>query len=232
MKINILYLYGDLMNLYGECGNIKALYNYFTKQGIDTKVIEKSILDDLDFKDIDIIYMGCGMESSQLLALEHLMKYKTNLKKYIDNDKYIIATGNSFELFGKKFYNNEDLVDGLGFFEFDNEKIDRVVSEGIFKCSLFDGDIVGFQNHNNIIKCENYLFENTKFKGYETKYDGFNYKNFYGTYLLGPILARNPNFLCYVCDNIIKSKDSKFKIKKLDFSLEEKAYEEFIKNYY
>ena len=90
MKINILYLYNDLMNLYGESGNIKAITNYLKEQNIKTNIIEKSIQDEITLEDIDLIYIGSGMENNQLLALEHLKNYKEQLKEYIENNGYMI----------------------------------------------------------------------------------------------------------------------------------------------
>ena len=61
---------------------------------------------------------------------------------------------------------------------------------------------------------------------------GIKYKNFYGTYLLGPILIRNPEFAKYFVSELIKRKNKNYKIKKYDLSLEKKAYNEYFKTYY
>ena len=65
---------------------------------------------------------------------------------------------------------------------------------------------------------DNYLFEN----------EGIHYKNFYGTYVIGPILSRNPEFLELFLKDLIKSKDENFKIKKFNTKLNKQAYNEFI----
>ena len=54
MKIKIAHLYYDLMNLYGEQGNILALKEAFNKQNIDTEIDTLTIKDDIDFKKYDI----------------------------------------------------------------------------------------------------------------------------------------------------------------------------------
>jgi len=48
-KIRIAHLYYDLMNLYGESGNIMALVKGFDNQDMDTEVIKLSINDRIDF---------------------------------------------------------------------------------------------------------------------------------------------------------------------------------------
>ena len=58
--------------------------------------------------------------------------------------------------------------------------------------------------------------------------DGIKYNNFYGTTLIGPLLVRNPEFLKEFIKELIKSKDKKFKLKKINTKLNELAYDEFI----
>ena len=100
-KIKIAHLYYDLMNLYGESGNIMALEKGFNDQDMYTEVIKLSINDRIDFTKYDIYYMGCGSESNQLIVNEDLLKYKNIIKDAIEDGKYFIFTGNSYELLGK-----------------------------------------------------------------------------------------------------------------------------------
>ena len=54
--------------------------------------------------------MGNGSNSNFSIALEDIKKYKKELKKYIDNNGYVIATGNSYLLFGEKINDIELLL--------------------------------------------------------------------------------------------------------------------------
>jgi len=49
MTINILHLYYDLMNLYGESGNVKAVMKSLKNQKIKVVLDELSIKDDINF---------------------------------------------------------------------------------------------------------------------------------------------------------------------------------------
>ena len=232
-KINILHLYYDLMNLYGESGNIKAIEYYLTQQNIKTNIIQKSINDNIELGNIDLIYIGCATETNQLIALNHLKQYKEEIKDYIENNKFIIATGNSFELFGKTNHNNDKKIEGLNIFNYETIKTDqRVVNEGLFKTSLIKENIIGFQNHNNKIETDNPILLPLNIKGTSIKCDGYNYKNFYGTYTIGPLLVRNPKLLTYLLNTLIKEKYKDKKLKKVDLKLDELAYKQFINNYY
>ena len=100
-KIKIAHLYYDLMNLYGESGNIIALEQAFNNQDMYVEVTNLSIDDKIDFNKYDIYYMGSGSEHNQLLVIEDLLKYKDKFKNAIENNKHIILTGNSYEILGK-----------------------------------------------------------------------------------------------------------------------------------
>ena len=97
MIINICYLYYDLLNLYGEIGNIKALTKCFETQKIKVNVDRLSINDNIDFNKYDLIYIGCGTENNLLIALNDLLRYKKEINEYIESNKFIIATGNSID---------------------------------------------------------------------------------------------------------------------------------------
>ena len=53
--IKIAHLYYDLMNLYGEYGNIIALRDAFKLQGIEANIDKKSLNDTIDFMKYDIV---------------------------------------------------------------------------------------------------------------------------------------------------------------------------------
>ena len=216
MKINILCLYYDLMNLYGDTGNTKVLKYHLDKQKINYNIDYLSIDDKLDFSKYDLILMGDGTEKNREICLEHLLKYKKELKKAIDNNTFFLITGNALGMFGKELYNKK----ALDIFNYKViESKDRISEEVILENDITK-PIYGFMNHSDelIGNNKNYLFKD----------EGIKYKNFYGTYVLGPILSRNPEFLRYFLNELLTYKDNKYKLKELNLSLENKAYDEFI----
>lgn len=232
MTINIMHLYYDLLNLYGESGNIKALKKYFESQKINVNIQFVTIDDDIKLENIDIIYIGCGTKNNQSIALKHLLKYNDEIRRYIENDGYLICTGNSIELFGKTI----DKTKALDIFNYTStDEGFRIVDEALFKTDLIDNYIIGFQNQERTIKdMSNHLFKVIKGTGSYPKsnYEGYLYKNFYGTYLIGPLLVRNPDLLEYICKKIILEKDSNFIFQKSNLKFEKQAYINFTKNYY
>ena len=97
-KIKIAHLYYDLMNLYGENGNIMALEKGFNDQDMFTEVTYLTVNDKIDFNKYDIYYMGCGSEENQKIVIDDILKYKDKIKNAIENEKHFIFTGNSYEL--------------------------------------------------------------------------------------------------------------------------------------
>lgn len=215
MKVNILCLYYDIMNLYGDTGNVKVLKYHLDEQGIDYNIDYKSIDDKLVFKNYDLVMIGAGTERNRFICLDHLMKYKKDIKKYVEDGKFFISTGNSISMFGNKLYDK----DGIGLFDYTVCESDKRISKEVILDNDMCKPIYGFFNHQDIISNhDNYLFSD----------EGIHYKNFYGTFTLGPILSRNPEFLEYFFKKFISSLDDKFKFKDMDLSLNRKAYEEFI----
>lgn len=234
--IRIAHLYYDLMNLYGDNGNIKAIKYQLENQGIKTIIDFLTIDDNIDFDKYDLIYIGPGTYDNQKLVLKHLMKYQKNIKRFIDDDKFIIATGNALELFGKEIKTlNSKKIKSLNIFDFESEETDlRLVGETVATCNNLKKEVIGFQNQNSIItKLEKPWFQLSKGIGsnVNSNIEGINYKNFYGTYMIGPILVRNPELLELICKKLVLQRNKDFKFKSFNVTLENKAYNEYIKNY-
>lgn len=219
MEITIGHLYYDLMNLYGEIGNIKVLTYHLKNQGIKVNIKNLSIDDDINFDELDLIYIGSGTNNNQLLVLNDILKYKEDIHKYYNDNKFFLITGNAIELFGEQIIDIDNNVhEGLKLFDYytkENKK--RIVNE-VYIPSLFTKEnILGFNNHFGSIYNDNIKLDN-KFI--------FN-NNFYGTYTLG-LLPRNPSFTKYFIKQLIINKNKKFKIKDFNFKLDKKSYTDFI----
>lgn len=237
MTITIAHLYYDLLNLYGESGNVKALQYQLENQGVNVKIKFATLGDSINFNEYDFVYIGAGTEENQKLALKHLMKYKEDIKKSIDQGKFFLVTGNAVELFGKCIIDkNEKRIRAIHAFDFYTKQENfRMVDEALVKSKFLKSYILGFQNQSSVIKSnENVMFEVIKGIGSfpNSKIEGIHKNHFYGTYLIGPILIRNPELLKYMVKELMISKDSSAKLKRFNLTLENKAYQEFMKHYY
>ncbi len=215
MKINVLCLYYDIMNLYGDTGNIKVLTYHFDEQNIKYNIDYLSIDDTIDFSKYDLVLIGSGNENNRFICLNHLLKYKKDIKDAINNGTFFLVTGNAISMFGEKLYDK----DALGIFKFKVEEAKERISKEVILENKIVSPIYGFFNHQDIM----YGNDNLLFKD-----EGILYKNFYGTFTLGPLLSRNPEFLEYFLKKLIKHKDKNFKFKKINTDLNVKAYNQFI----
>ncbi len=232
--IKIAHLYYDLMNLYGENGNIRVLIKHLENQNLKVITHFLTIDDPIDFEKYDLYYIGCGNEESFHLVLEDLKKYKKEIKKAIEKNKFFLVTGNALDLFGKyHIHLNNEEIKCLDILDFDSEQIDfRIVGEQFFQFTKLKEPLIGFQNRNYILKNinESSLFTVNEGTGYipKSNKEGILKNNFYGTYLLGPILARNPHFTEYLVKEILKTKNMSYQ--KIKDKYETKAYQEYLKN--
>ena len=239
--INVLHLYYDLLNLYGENANLRAIVHNLELNNIKVKVDLKTINDQIDFEKYDIVYIGQGSEENLLLALNDILKRRNDLINYIDNDKYMFLTGNAMCLFGSKINDNKSEIDALNIFDyksnyltkstFKNASSDRIVGEVICTTNLIKHKVIGFQNRCDIISdIDTPIFKtDIKYSNDGTNNnEGFNYKNVYATHTIGPLLIRNPYLTDYILKSICKTKKLDYKIEK---TTSKEAYKKYLENF-
>lgn len=217
--IRILYLYHDLLNLYGDNGNIRILNNELQKQfELEIIIDRKTIGDTLDFVDYDLVYVGAGVERNILVALEDLRPYASQLNEYILKNKVLLMTGGSFTMLGKSItLPDGKVIEGLNLFGFETQlKKTRDNQDGVYK--FFGGSqtelAIGFINKSHEVTLDENvdpLFEVIKGVGNNNvsvskDYEGIRFNNFYASSLSGPILVKNPWFLEELCIAILSPK--------------------------
>lgn len=193
MKIEVLY--PEIANLYGDLFNIK----YLEQTIPNLKVYYTNLNETPHFvnEKIDFIYMGPMMEKYQEVVIKKLKPYKKKIKELIENNIMFLITGNALEIFGKKI----DDIKALGIFDTTTRRDFNKHHTSCFLGKYEGMDIVGFKSQfsytsNN----KNPFIEVTKGYGFDDdfKNEGIKYHNFFGTYLIGPILVLNPYFTKYL----------------------------------
>lgn len=229
MELNILYLYADLMNLYGENGNIRVLTRHLTDQGFTVRVDCRSLGDPLSFDGYAFIYAGSGTESARDAALAHLRPYADALRTAVENGAVLFFTGNAWEMLGASVLSvSGETLPGLSLFPFTvKEDPDRrITGDAVFSCEFLDGPIVGFIN-----KCseahgvETPLFSCQMGDGNAdgVRTEGLCSGNFYGTHLTGPVLVRNPHLMRHIVEKLGSRFDG-WTYRDIAYPYEEKAY--------
>lgn len=239
--INVLHLYYDLLNLYGENANIRCIKDTLEKSKINVNVDLKSLNDKIDFNKYDIIYIGTGSETNLKLALNDLLTKRDEINKYIESNKFLLLTGSSMSLFGKYIETQEEKLEGLNIFNyhakyittstFKSASTTRIVGEVKVTTKLIKEKIIGFQNRcDYIYSIETPLFETEqKYSNDGTnKKEGLKYKNVYATHIIGPLLIRNPYFTDYLLKELCKIKNIKYIPQE---NTSKKAYKKYLENF-
>ncbi len=218
--MRILHLYPNLMNLYGDYGNIVLLKKHLEDQGIEVVVDKREVYESFDPDLYDLIYMGSGTENAQKVALEALNKYRYYLKKYVEEGKVILFTGNAMELAG----NTIDGQKALGLIDMDVVTSEKRYTGDVIVNNEEIGEVVGFINRSTLLKGgekEKLFTYEFRYEGLvDNDYEGYRYKNLFGTHIIGPVLVKNPNFMAYIVSLFVEGK-----MKEVSYPYEEGAYE-------
>lgn len=202
-KLVIGHFYPDLLNLYGDRGNVLALAVCAQRSGIDVEIKQISIGDDLKEDDIDIGFIGGGQDSEQNIMNDDLVNVKGPvIKNMIENGTVFLTVCGGYQMLGK-YYREHDgsVLKCLGAIDYYTEgEKERFINDTVYELTKEDGSTVtciGFENHSG----RTYLGEGVQpfmkvVKGHGNNgkdgFEGMRYKNTFGTYSHGSFLPKNP----------------------------------------
>ena len=240
-EIKLLYLYPDLLELYGDFGNIQVLKYRCEQRNIKLTIDEYSIGNDTpDFKSYDIIFAGGGADNEQSILSDDLMKHKESIKKAFENGTFFLLICGAYQLFGKYYKGvEENIIPGLEIFDYytvsEPDRTKRCIGNIVTKVCL-DGEeteIIGFENHGGQTFDVETPFGKVMFGNgnkFQDKYEGYFEKNVIATYLHGPLLSKNPQVADYIIKYCLERKEpsEEIKLKKLDDTFEEKCRKQLL----
>lgn len=91
MKITIGHLYPDLLNLYGDRGNIQCMMKRCQWRGIEAETLEFKLEDEVDFSKLDIVLLGGGSDREQMIVCKRLQQIQKNFKDYVEDGGVVIG---------------------------------------------------------------------------------------------------------------------------------------------
>ena len=148
MKLTIGHLYPDLLNLYGDRGNIQCLMKRCQWRGIEAETISFELNDTIDFSRLDIVLLGGGSDREQMLVCEKLREIQGDFKAYVENNGVVIAICGGYQLLGNYYKTDQGMLKGLELVDMHTEQQEgRLISNIVLKSDLFDMPVVGFENH-------------------------------------------------------------------------------------
>lgn len=221
MKITIGHLYPDLLNLYGDRGNIQSLKMRCQWRGIEAEVKAFQMTDKIDLSDLDIVLLGGGSDREQKLVSEALQACKAELKAYVEDNGVLLALCGGYELLGQYCDNSRERLLGLELVEMHTEyDAQRLISNVVLENPLFEEKIVGFENHaGRVIAGNNQAFGKVLVgHGNDGKsgMEGVMVKNIIGTNLHGPLLPKNPQVCDYILKKALERKYGEAELRPLD----------------
>ena len=154
-EIKILYLYPDILELYGDFGNIQVLRYRLEQRGFQAVIETYSIGDPPpDFKSYDLVFAGGGADQEQGILAQDLIQYKDSIQEAIDCGVFFLLICGSYQLFGKYYKGVEgNIIPGLEIFDYYTEAINdrkkRCIGNIVIEAELNGKKtkIIGFENH-------------------------------------------------------------------------------------
>lgn len=231
--INVLWLYDDLLDLYGDSGNLTAVTVRLQQMGFDVKLSRLSLGDHLDFNLYQMVYIGPGKAKNLAKASEHFRAYEQQVKAAVEQGIVFLVTGNARLLFGKSFTSEGDaLCEGIGLFDYTGRETGNVFISDVVAAPVFAPNTPGYGFINRTAHIDgnglNPLFEVRQGAGDNeapAQSEGNLLHHFFGTWQLGPVLVKNPHLLCevlrWLTGDAYQQPDCALEQKALDLTLAE-----------
>lgn len=235
--IRVCHLYPDLLNLYGDRGNIIAFIQRCKWRGIPVELTEINIGDKVNFDEVDFLFLGGGSDREQNLMAADLLKRKEYLKEAIENGMVTLAICGGYQMLGQYYLTaDEQKIPGLGILDLYTKAGDRRLIGNIIIDITIDGQsikVAGFENHSG----QTFLGDNLQALGKvltghgnngQDGLEGARYKNVFCSYLHGPLLPKNSKLTDLLISIAMQRRCLDAKLQPLNDQFEEAAVETLV----
>lgn len=236
MELKICHLYPDVLNLYGDRGDVMCMSRRLQWRGIGVSVKKLPIGSEIGMGGYDLVFIGGGQDFEQQVLLDDLHRGRDReIRAAIDDGVTFLAICGGYQMLGAYYETHDgkrcDYIGALDLFTVGAST--RMIGNYKFKCAdeLGGNVIVGFENHSGKTHLGTGLKPlGTILKGFgnngEDGTEGAHYKNVFGTYCHGPMLPKNPEFCDMLLRTALERKYGQCELAALDDSLEHQAHEE------
>jgi len=237
MDLRLCHLYPDLLNLYGDRGNLLTLAHRAEWRGIGVRIEERRLGDPVRAGDHDLYFIGGGEDRQQRLAAEDLRAVKgPALHEAAGAGAVVLAVCGGYQLLGHYYRpsDGEDLV-GVGLLDLTTEhpgpRARRLIGNIVIRSPHLDGaTLVGFENHGGRTR----LGPRASALGQvvagfgnngEDRTEGAVSGTVYGTYLHGPLLPKNPRLADHLITMALRRRHGPVDLAPLDDGMETRAHD-------
>ena len=236
MELNICHLYPDVLNLYGDRGNVMCMSRRLQWRGIGVNIKKLPIGLDISLAGCDLVFIGGGQDFEQEVLLEDLHRGRDReIKSAIEDGVTFLTICGGYQMLGSYYETHDgqrcDFIGALDLCTIGADK--RMIGNYKFKCAdeLGGSIVVGFENHSGKTRLGPSVKPlGTIISGFgnngEDKTEGAHYKNVFGTYCHGPMLPKNPEFCDMLLATALERKYGYIDLAPLDDAFEHQAHEE------
>jgi CobQ-like glutamine amidotransferase family enzyme len=212
MRFTVGWLYPDLMNIYGDRGNILTLLQRAAWRGLDAKLVELGRGNHKEMEEVDVFFFGGGQDKEQALVYEDLLEFKqAPLERAVAEGAQVLAVCGGYQFLGH-YYQTADgeRYPGIGLIDVKTEAgKKRFIGDVVVETDIADlkpRSLVGFENHSG----RTFLGPKAKPLGRvvighgnngEDRQEGCIQGGVIGSYLHGSLLPKNP----HLADHLIRS---------------------------
>ncbi|MGI8422955.1 MAG: type 1 glutamine amidotransferase [Chloroflexota bacterium] len=245
MNLTLGHLYGDLLNLYADRGNIITWQQRCAWRGIDLHVRQIGIGEPLDPASLDLLFMGGGQDGDQRLMAHDLFTHKAaDLRAALSDHLPMLVVCGGYQLFGHYYQPaTGDRLPGLGLFDLHTihpgTQVPRCIGNVVLQWDAPFGtrdSLVGFENHGG----RTFLGAGARPLGRVLTGHGNNSRdgtegavvnNAYGTYLHGSLLPKNPHLADSLLQLALQRRHPGATLAPLDDTLEWRAHDAVLTRY-
>ena len=241
-SLTIAHMLPSLLNLNGDGGNVTILADRARRRGIDVTVVDVEGDSPADFSDVDIVFMAGGPDREQRKAADILRPMAEDLKAYVEDDGVVLAINGGYQLIGRTWLLGGEVLPGLGLVGAETRQAkdgarDRFVNDALLDSDFAETSVVGYENHSGRTTLDEGAQPFGRVQGRHGNgnngndgTDGIVYRNVVGSYLHGPLLAKNPEVADALLERALARRARKFgvpafELSKLDDSVEMAANE-------
>lgn len=195
----------DVMGTYGDGGNALVLRQRARMRGMDAEIVEITLDDDVP-DSLDVYTLGGAEDFAQRLATRHLTAHP-GMQRAAAAGRPVLAICAAIQVLGHWYETAAgERVDGVGLFDATTSPMaERAIGE-LVTAPLIDGltqPLTGFENHRGatVLGADARPLGTVRQgtgNARDGRVEGVAQGSVLGTYMHGPVLARNPELADYL----------------------------------
>jgi CobQ-like glutamine amidotransferase family enzyme len=221
-ELQILHLYPELLNLYGDSGNILVLRKRLEWRHLGCTVHEVHMGERASLTGIDLVFIGGGSDREQRIVCDELQRQRSELAAFVEDGGVLLAVCGGYQLLGHSYLMGNEEVRGLSLVDLYTDRgSPRLIGNVVVESRIAPQPIVGYENHGGrthlgtgVEPLGRVLFGH----GNDGKsgQEGCLYRNVVGTYVHGPLLPKNPGVADWLLSRALERRGSTGELEPLD----------------